>query len=34
MVRTAAHARFERYSRDLYRIETIDVVDAVLGTSL
>jgi DnaJ-class molecular chaperone len=34
IVRTAADAPFERHGRDLYRIETIDVVDAVLGTSL
>jgi molecular chaperone DnaJ len=26
--------RFERHGRDLYRTETIDVVDAVLGASL
>ena len=26
--------RFERHGRDLYRTETVDVVDAVLGTSI
>jgi molecular chaperone DnaJ len=34
IVRSAADARFERHGRDLYRIEAIDVVDAVLGTSI
>jgi len=33
-VRAADDARFRRYGHDLYRIETIDVVDAVLGTNL
>ena len=33
VVRTA-DPRFERHGRDLYRIETVDVVDAVLGTTL
>jgi molecular chaperone DnaJ len=34
VVRTAPDLRFERSGRDLYRIETIDVVDAVLGASV
>lgn len=34
VVGSAADPRFERYGRDLYRIETVDVVDAVLGTIL
>jgi len=34
VVRTAADPRFERSGSDLYRAETIDVVDAVLGTSI
>jgi molecular chaperone DnaJ len=34
VVRTADDPRFERHGRDLYRVETIDVVDAVLGTSV
>lgn len=34
VVRTADDLRFERHGRDLYRIETVDVVDAVLGTSI
>jgi molecular chaperone DnaJ len=34
VVRTAADPRFERHGPDLYRVETIDVVDAVLGTSI
>jgi molecular chaperone DnaJ len=34
IVRTAADSRFERHRSDLYRTEIIDVVDAVLGTSL
>jgi molecular chaperone DnaJ len=34
VVRTADDPRFERHGRDLYRIETIDVADAALGTSL
>lgn len=34
IVRTADDPRFERHGRDLYRVETIDVVDAVLGTTL
>lgn len=34
VVRTADDPRFERHGRDLYRVETIDVVDAVLGTSI
>ena len=34
VVHTAEDPRFERHGRDLYRVETIDVVDAVLGTSI
>lgn len=34
VVRTADDPRFERHGRDLYRTETIDVVDAVLGTRI
>jgi molecular chaperone DnaJ len=34
VVRTADDPRFERHGRDLYRLDTIDVVDAVLGTSI
>ena len=34
VVQTAADPRFERQGCDLYRAETIDLVDAVLGTSL
>jgi molecular chaperone DnaJ len=34
VIRTADDPRFERHGRDLYRIETVDVVDAVLGTNI
>lgn len=34
IVRTADDPRFERHGRDLYRVETVDAVDAVLGTSI
>jgi molecular chaperone DnaJ len=34
VVRTAKDPRFDRHGRDLYRVETVDVVDAVLGTSI
>ena len=34
VVRTAGDPRFERHGRDLYRVETVDVVDAVLGASI
>jgi molecular chaperone DnaJ len=34
VVRTADDRRFERHGRDLYRVETVDLVDAVLGTSI
>ncbi len=34
VVHTADDPRFERHGRDLYRLETLDVVDAVLGTSI
>ena len=34
VIRTADDPRFERHGRDLYRIETIDVVDAVLGAEI
>lgn len=34
VVRTADDPRFERQGRDLYRIEKVDVVDAVLGASI
>lgn len=33
VVRTADDPRFQRHGCDLYRVETVDVVDAVLGTS-
>ncbi len=34
IVRSAEDSRFERHGRDLSRIETIDVVDAVLGKEI
>jgi molecular chaperone DnaJ len=34
VVHSANDPRFERHGRDLYRVETIDVVDAVLGTNI
>jgi molecular chaperone DnaJ len=34
IVHSASDPRFERHGRDLYRTETIDVVDAVLGTTI
>jgi hypothetical protein len=34
VVRTADDPRFERHGRDLYRVEPVDVVDAVLGASI
>ncbi len=34
LVHSADDPRFERHGRDLYRVETIDVADAVLGTSV
>jgi molecular chaperone DnaJ len=34
VVRTADDPRLERHGRDLYRVEIVDVVDAVLGTSI
>ncbi|HKI15327.1 MAG TPA: DnaJ C-terminal domain-containing protein [Roseiarcus sp.] len=34
VIRTAGDPRFERRGSDLYRTETIDVVDAVLGVSI
>jgi molecular chaperone DnaJ len=34
VIRTQEDPRFERHGRDLYRVETIDAVDAVLGTSI
>jgi molecular chaperone DnaJ len=34
LVRSADDPRFERHGRDLYRVETVDVADAVLGTSI
>jgi molecular chaperone DnaJ len=34
VIRTADDPRFERHGRDLYRVESVDVVDAVLGTSI
>ena len=34
VIRAAADPRFERRGADLYRAETIDVVDAVLGASI
>jgi molecular chaperone DnaJ len=33
-VRTMPDPRFERHGRDLYRAETIEIADAVLGTSI
>jgi molecular chaperone DnaJ len=34
VIRTTADPRFERHGRDLYRVETIEAVDAVLGTNV
>ncbi len=34
IVRTAKDPRFERRGRDLFRVETINVVEAVLGTEI
>ena len=34
VVRTADDPRFARQGRDLHRVETVDIVDAVLGTSI
>lgn len=34
IVDTARDSRFERHERDLNRVESVDVIDAVLGTSL
>jgi molecular chaperone DnaJ len=34
VIRTADDPHFERHGRDLYRIETVDVVDAVLGAEI
>ena len=34
VVRTADDPRFVRHGRDLYRIETVEAVDAVLGASI
>lgn len=34
VIRTANDSRFERRGSDLYRTETVDVVDAVLGASM
>lgn len=34
VIRTADDPRFERVGRDLYHVETIDVVDAVLGATI
>ena len=34
VVRSAADPRFERHGRDLYRVETVDVTDATLGTDI
>jgi molecular chaperone DnaJ len=34
VIRAAEDSRFERRGSDLYRAETIDVVDAVLGASI
>lgn len=34
VVHTAADPRFERQGSDLYRVETIEVVDAVLGSNI
>ena len=34
IVRTADDPRFVRHGRDLYRIETVEAVDAVLGASI
>jgi molecular chaperone DnaJ len=34
LVQSAEDPRFERHGRDLYRVETVDIADAVLGTSV
>jgi len=34
IVHSPADPRFERHGRDLYRVEIVDVIDAVLGTSI
>lgn len=34
IVRSAADPRFERHGADLWQVETVDIVDAVLGTHL
>ncbi len=34
LIHAADDLRFERHGRDLYRVETVDVADAVLGTSI
>lgn len=34
IVRSAPDPRFERHGRDLYRTETLELVDAVLGTTI
>ena len=34
VVRTADDPRFVRHGRDLYRVETVEALDVVLGTSI
>lgn len=34
IIHSAADPRFERHGRDLYRVEIIEVVDAVLGATI
>ena len=34
IVRSKRDARFERHGRDLWRVEAVSVVDAVLGTEV
>ena len=34
VIRTAEDSRFERRGSDLYRTETVEIVDAVLGASI
>jgi len=34
VVRTTDDPRFVRHGRDLYRVQTVEAVDAVLGTSI
>lgn len=34
VIRTAPDPRFQRHGRDLYRVDTVELVDAVLGTEI